>query len=144
MLGNGMYNAAGGRYIKFRGLFGEPKLVLDLRIEYADGTSDSVVSDQSWRCAAGPIVRGSSLRRNGKLLLECSAPVEVLGVSCPSAEKDLEGYVGLEQPGQVTITIALPKAPKQVLFRGQPVTFSYRGGRLEMKVLGSGHLKASF
>lgn len=55
MLGNGMYNVAGGRYVKFTGSFGEPKLILELRIEYADGTVERVVSDDAWRSSRGPI-----------------------------------------------------------------------------------------
>ena len=34
MLGNGMYNVAGGRYAKFRGSFGPPKLIFQLALEY--------------------------------------------------------------------------------------------------------------
>ena len=56
MLGNGMYNVTGGRYVKFTGSFGPPKMILRLEIEQADGTSSAVVSDGSWRTAAGPIV----------------------------------------------------------------------------------------
>ena len=55
MLGNGMYNVTGGRYTKFTGTFGEPKLILHLRLEYDDGTADTVVSDNSWRTDDGPI-----------------------------------------------------------------------------------------
>ncbi len=55
MLGNGMYNVTGGRYTKFRGTFGEPKLILELRIQYADGTIQSVATDGAWKSAAGPI-----------------------------------------------------------------------------------------
>jgi hypothetical protein len=89
------------------------------------------------------LVRGSSLRRNGKLLLACSAPVEVLGVSCPSGEQVLEGYVGLKQPGEVTITVALPKPPKQVLLGGQEAPFSHGEGRVDVRVTRSGYLRAS-
>lgn len=56
MLGNGMYNVTGGRYTKFRGTFGEPKFTLVLRVEYADGTADSIFSDDSWKCASGSVV----------------------------------------------------------------------------------------
>ncbi|HQM32338.1 MAG TPA: family 78 glycoside hydrolase catalytic domain [Candidatus Hydrogenedentes bacterium] len=56
MLGNGMYNVTGGRYVKFLGSFGEPKLILELWIEYADGTVQRVVSDDSWTFDDGPIV----------------------------------------------------------------------------------------
>lgn len=56
MLGNGMYNVVGGRYVKFLGSFGEPKLTLELRLEYADGTAASIVSDETWKCSPGPVV----------------------------------------------------------------------------------------
>ncbi len=55
MLGNGMYNVTGGRYTKFLGTFGPPKLILQLHLEYADGTSDTIVSDNSWKTTDGPI-----------------------------------------------------------------------------------------
>jgi hypothetical protein len=53
MLGNGMYNVTGGRYTKFTGSFGELKLILHLRVDYTDGSTDSVVSDESWRASSG-------------------------------------------------------------------------------------------
>ena len=55
MLGNGMYNVTGGRYVKFTGSFGEPKLILQLHIEFKDGTTMEVVSDRRWKSAPGPI-----------------------------------------------------------------------------------------
>ena len=30
MLGNGMYNVEGGRYVKFKGTFGPPKMILQV------------------------------------------------------------------------------------------------------------------
>ena len=56
MLGNGMYNVPGGRYVKFSGSFGPPKVILHLDVEYADGTSTLVVSDASWTWAPSPVV----------------------------------------------------------------------------------------
>ncbi len=56
MLGNGMYNVPGGRYVKFTGTFGPPKVIVQLHVEYADGTTEDVGSDNSWRAAQGPIV----------------------------------------------------------------------------------------
>ncbi len=56
ILGNGMYNVPGGRYVKFTGSFGPPKLILQLDVEYADGTSATVASDASWAWAPGPVV----------------------------------------------------------------------------------------
>jgi hypothetical protein len=55
MLGNGMYNVVGGRYVKFTGSFGPPMLILQLHIDYADGTSSIIASDASWKVADGPI-----------------------------------------------------------------------------------------
>ena len=56
MLGNGMYNVQGGRYVKFTGSFGPPKVILQIHVEYADGTSTMVVSDESWTWAPSPVV----------------------------------------------------------------------------------------
>lgn len=55
LLGNGMYNVRGGRYIKFSGSFGDPKLICRLQIDHADGTSRIIGSDASWQVAPGPI-----------------------------------------------------------------------------------------
>lgn len=49
ILGNGMYNVAGGRYTKFRVSFGPPTLLLQTFIEYKDGTKEMIVSDRSWK-----------------------------------------------------------------------------------------------
>jgi alpha-L-rhamnosidase len=55
MLGNGMYNVAGGRYAKFTGSFGPPMFILQLHIDYADGSSSVLISDESWKATDGPI-----------------------------------------------------------------------------------------
>lgn len=55
MLGNGMYNIPGGRYVKLTGTFGPPKLLCQLHLEYTDGTTASLVSDGAWRTTPGPI-----------------------------------------------------------------------------------------
>ncbi len=55
MLGNGMYNVAGGRYVKFTGSFGHPKLICQIHVTLADGSIRVIASDDSWKCSAGPI-----------------------------------------------------------------------------------------
>ncbi len=57
MLGNGMYNVplTPGRYQKFHGSFGQPKLILQLQIKFADGTFQTIVSDGAWKTSPGPI-----------------------------------------------------------------------------------------
>lgn len=42
MLGNGRYKVEGGRYVKFKGRFDSPKLIMQVRIEYSDGSSGLV------------------------------------------------------------------------------------------------------
>ena len=61
LLGNGMYNVPGirGRYTKFVGSFGQPKLILQMHIEYRDGTETIVTTDSSWQTAPGPITFSS-------------------------------------------------------------------------------------
>jgi hypothetical protein len=56
MLGNGMYNVPGGRYVKFKGTFGPPKLIGQMHITRTDGSTQVIVSDDTWKCAPGPIL----------------------------------------------------------------------------------------
>jgi hypothetical protein len=56
MLGNGMYNVPGGRYTKFKGTFGPPKLICQMHVTFTDGSLQTVVSDETWKWALGPIV----------------------------------------------------------------------------------------
>jgi len=59
-LGNGMYNVeAKGRYTKFVGSFGPLKAIAQLRLEYADGTTAIIGTDEHWRAAPGPITFSS-------------------------------------------------------------------------------------
>ena len=56
-LGNGMYNVqrVPGRYTKFSGSFGPQKAIAQLRLEFQDGSSQIVATDDQWRAAPGPI-----------------------------------------------------------------------------------------
>lgn len=55
LLGNGMYRVTGGRYAKFTGSFGSLQAIVDLRLEYADGTTEIVGTGERWRTKPGPI-----------------------------------------------------------------------------------------
>jgi hypothetical protein len=55
LLGNGFYNVQGGRYRKLQISFGAPTLMFELHIDYADGTSEVVASDESWRYELSPV-----------------------------------------------------------------------------------------
>lgn len=60
LLGNGMYNVTKGpRYTKFVGSFGPLKAIAHLHLEYADGSTEVVGTDDQWRVAAGPITFSS-------------------------------------------------------------------------------------
>jgi len=62
MLGNGMYNAqqTKGRYTKFVGSFGVPKIAAELRLQYANGSLEVISTDAQWRVAPGPVVFSSA------------------------------------------------------------------------------------
>jgi alpha-L-rhamnosidase len=55
LVGNGFYNVAGGRYSKYTGSFGHPRLLFQLHLEFEDGGAAEVASDASWRVHDGPI-----------------------------------------------------------------------------------------
>lgn len=55
MLANGMYNVKGGRYTKFTGSFGPLKAICRIRLEYKDGSTEELCTDENWRVMSGPI-----------------------------------------------------------------------------------------
>jgi hypothetical protein len=55
VLGNGFYNVVGGRYAKYTGSFGVPRLWLQLHLEFDDGTTSDTGTDLTWRVHDGPI-----------------------------------------------------------------------------------------
>jgi hypothetical protein len=57
LLGNGMYNALAvkGRYSKFSTSCGQPKLIAELHLDFADGSRQVTATDADWRTAPGPI-----------------------------------------------------------------------------------------
>ncbi|MDR1343049.1 MAG: glycoside hydrolase family 78 protein [Prevotellaceae bacterium] len=60
MLGNGFYNCSEvQRYSKFLRSFGPPTLFFRMEVEYADGATLVVASDNSWRYAPSPITFNS-------------------------------------------------------------------------------------
>ncbi len=58
-LGNGFYNIHPGRYTKITGSFGPQRAIGLLRMVYADGTTDNIITDERWRVGAGPITFSS-------------------------------------------------------------------------------------
>jgi alpha-L-rhamnosidase len=60
-LGNGMLHVVrpAGRFAKFLGSFGNQRAILHLRLEYADGSVETVTTDERWKIHAGPITFSS-------------------------------------------------------------------------------------
>ncbi len=59
MLGNGFYNVPRERYFKQLISYGAPKLRAYIVITYNDGSSDTIVTDRSWKTCSGPITYSS-------------------------------------------------------------------------------------
>lgn len=55
VLGNGWYNQR-DRIVEGHMWYDVPKMILQLEIEYKDGTKETIVSDQSWKTTTGPIL----------------------------------------------------------------------------------------
>jgi alpha-L-rhamnosidase len=59
MVGNGFYNVAGGRYAKYTGSFGVPRVLAQLHLEFEDGGTQDVGTNASWRVEPGPVTFSS-------------------------------------------------------------------------------------
>ena len=115
-LGNGMYNVQKtGRYTKFVGSFGPPKLILQMEITYADGSTQQVVSDGSWRVLPSPITFNSIY--GGE---DYDARLQAPGWDQPGLDPSgLRKAVVLAPPGGLLIAQAIP--PIRVMKVYQPV-----------------------
>ncbi|MGA8041765.1 MAG: family 78 glycoside hydrolase catalytic domain [Terracidiphilus sp.] len=62
LLGNGMYRVlhTPGRYTKFVGSYGPPRCIVQLNIDFADGSSLEIDSDGAWKTHPGPITFSST------------------------------------------------------------------------------------
>ena len=112
LLGNGFYNVAGGRYAKYTGSFGQPRLFLQLHLEFADGTSRDVGTDGSWRTRYGPLT--FSCIYGGE---DFDARLEPQGWDSPGF--DATGWraaAGVEAPGGVLIAQSSPPLRVQQTF----------------------------
>jgi len=61
MLGNGFYYVppVKERYRKLKAAYGYPKMICRLLIEYTDGTSSNIISNQTWKTAPSPVTFSS-------------------------------------------------------------------------------------
>jgi predicted GH43/DUF377 family glycosyl hydrolase len=55
-LGDGMFTVERrNRFSKFQGTFGPQRAIVQIELEYDDGTHESMVTDESWRVHLGPV-----------------------------------------------------------------------------------------
>ncbi len=59
IVGNGFYNINRERYRKLVIAYGYPTMISKLKINYTDGTSKTIVSDNTWKCTPSPILYSS-------------------------------------------------------------------------------------
>lgn len=59
MLGNGFYYIPSERYRKMTGAFGYPKLISKTLLEFTDGTTQLIVTDESWKTDQSPFIFSS-------------------------------------------------------------------------------------
>jgi len=117
MLGNGFYNQAARDAWDFQNApwRGAPRLLAQVRLEYRDGSAETVGTDDTWRASTGPIVRDGT--RNGELY---DARLEKPGWDAP-------GYndTGWARAGRVEAPAALLQAqmarPIKVMATIRPV-----------------------
>jgi alpha-L-rhamnosidase len=128
MLGNGWYNPLplrmwGRINLRDHLTVGRPRLLAQLIIEYDDGTSQRVASDETWRVAAGPILQNSVY-----LGEEYDARLEKSGWDMPgfddaewthATEATFDGLGGT--PGQLRTS---PIPPIRVTTRLSPISLS--------------------
>jgi len=55
MLGNGFYYIPRERYRKLTGAFGYPKMMCRMVVEYEDGTTENIISNDTWKTDKSPI-----------------------------------------------------------------------------------------
>ncbi len=113
ILGDGWY-ASGLTWNQSRYNFGPPpvRLLVQLEIEYADGSHDSVVSDESWKAAQSPIL--SSEIYNGE---NYDARLEESGWDQPSfseSDSDLDWNPAVTAPAPPAPLVAQDYQPIRV------------------------------
>ncbi len=119
MLGNGWFNPYPKWWEPYRmQWFGSKRALLQLHLEYADGSSEVVGSDGSWRTAAGPVL--SSCVFDGELY---DATQEQPGWDRPGFDDaSWQAAHVVEPPGGVLISHLMP--PIKVIEHLKPVSVS--------------------
>jgi hypothetical protein len=96
ILSNGMYNiqADSVRYVKFLNTFGPLKAIAHLRLEYADGSVQTIGSDSTWQVSPGPVTYSNIF--GGE---DYDARLAQEGWNSPMFNADTRWASALESPG---------------------------------------------
>lgn len=116
-LGNGWFNPDQKWWEPYRmQWFGSKRALLQLHLDYADGTSEVVVSDRSWKTAPGPVL--SSCVFDGEVY---DATQDRAGWDCPDFhEDDWKSATEVEPPGGRLVSHLMP--PIKITQEIKPVT----------------------
>jgi alpha-L-rhamnosidase len=111
VLGNGWYNPLpmrfwGGKNFRLSLTSGRPCAILRLDIQYADGTRQTIVTDESWRWKEGPIIRNNIFL--GELY---DARKEIAGWDAP----------GFNDPSWNAVVVETPPVGKLQALSGPPI-----------------------
>ncbi|HAK96116.1 MAG TPA: alpha-rhamnosidase [Planctomycetes bacterium] len=131
ILGNGRYFAPRLKVPTATVDFGEPRLILDLHVEYTDGTSSVFQSDETWRLTArGPL--GANSEYDGE---EYDARMEMPGWSAPGFDDSAwEQARVLAAPGGVLAASMFE--PIRVTETIAPVSVTRRGPGISIVDMG--------
>jgi alpha-L-rhamnosidase len=112
VLGNGFYNQHARDAWDFTTASwrGTPRLLLQIQITYEDGTTETVVSDESWKVAQGPILFDGI--RNGEYY---DARQEKAGWAAADYVEDASWTPALVQPAPGGVLSAQMLAPQKVM-----------------------------
>lgn len=120
ILGNGMYNIQPDsvRYVKFLNSFGPLKAIAQLQLDYADGTTKTIVTDKSWQVAPGPVTYSNMF--GGE---DYDANAETIGWNKPSFKVDSKwkSAVVTTGPGGTLKGLSCDAPPVKVIESKQPV-----------------------
>ncbi len=104
MLGNGFYFIPGQRYRKLQTAYGYPKMICRMVLEYNDGTTADILSDESWKTAPGPTTFSSIF--GGE---DFNATLEQPGWDGPSFnDRSWKTVVSLDGPPELHSQTAAP------------------------------------
>jgi alpha-L-rhamnosidase len=119
ILGNGRYYAPRVRVPAECRTFGYPKLLLQLNVEYADGTTSQIVSDENWKITSNGPIRANN-EFDGEIY---DARMEMPGWNQARFDDSKWGRAQLVQPGAPVLTAQIGE-PMRVIETIHPVAIT--------------------